>query len=65
VRRDLIRRDVDKNGRARASLRLTAEGRKVYKDIEKCVIRVECELSAALDANEFVMLRQSLAKLDQ
>src|ERR1700742_4792007 len=35
VRRGLIRRDVDKNDRRRASLRLTANGRKIYKDIER------------------------------
>ena len=37
VRRGLIRRDVDKVDRRRASLRLTADGRKVYNDIEKFV----------------------------
>src|ERR1700722_1315751 len=40
VRRGLIRRDIDKSDRRRASLRLTAEGRKVYKDIEKFAVRV-------------------------
>jgi DNA-binding MarR family transcriptional regulator len=65
VRRGLIDRDVDKSDRRRASLRLTAEGRKVYKDIEKFVVRVERELMAALDANEIAVLRQSLDKLDR
>jgi DNA-binding MarR family transcriptional regulator len=65
VRRGLIRRDVDKSDRRRASLRLTAEGRKVYKDIEKFAVRVERELTAALDASELASLRQSLDKLDQ
>src|SRR6185437_7706403 len=35
VRRGLIHRDVDKMDRRRANLRLSAEGRKVYKEIEK------------------------------
>lgn len=65
VRRGLIRRDVDKADRRRANLRLTAAGRKVYKDIEKFVVRVENELAAALGASELAMLRQSLDKLDR
>jgi DNA-binding MarR family transcriptional regulator len=65
VRRGLIDRDVDESDRRRASLRLTAEGRKVYKDIEKFVVRVERELMAVLDANEVAVLRRSLDKLDQ
>ena len=64
VRRGLIHRDVDKNDRRRANLRLSADGRKVYKDIEKFVVRVERELVAALDAREVAMLRQTLDKLD-
>jgi DNA-binding MarR family transcriptional regulator len=56
VRRGLINRDVDKSDRRRASLRLTAEGRKVYKDIEKFVVRVEREVA---------VLRESLDKLDR
>ena len=65
VRRGLIRRDVDKNDRRRASLRLTAEGRKIYKDIEKFAVRVENALSAALDANELAAFRRCLDKLEQ
>lgn len=65
VRRGLIRREVDEEDRRRASLSLTAEGRKIYKDIEKFTIRVERELTAALDQNELAMLRQSLDKLDR
>lgn len=65
VRRGLIHRDVDKTDRRRANLRLTVEGRRVYKDIEKFVVRVETELAAALGANELAMLRQSLDKLDR
>ena len=65
VRRGLIDRDVDKIDRRRASLSLTAEGRKVYKDIEKFMVRVERELTAALDADELSTLRQSLDKLDR
>jgi DNA-binding MarR family transcriptional regulator len=64
VRRGLIRRDIDKRDRRRASLSLTGEGRKIYKDIEKFTIRVERELTAGLDPNEFAMLRQILDKLD-
>jgi DNA-binding MarR family transcriptional regulator len=64
VRRGLIRRDVDKDDRRRASLRLTAAGRKVYNDIEKFVVRVEGELAAA-DANEIAALRQCLDKLER
>jgi DNA-binding MarR family transcriptional regulator len=64
VRRGLIRRDVDKNDRRRASLSLTTEGRKVYKDIEKFVIRVERELTAGLAADELATLRQCLDKLE-
>jgi DNA-binding MarR family transcriptional regulator len=64
VRRGLIHRDVDKADRRRASLRLSADGRKVYKDIEKFVVRVEQELMAALDAHEIDVLRRSLDKLD-
>jgi DNA-binding MarR family transcriptional regulator len=65
VRRGLIRRDVDKDDRRRASLRLTAAGRKVYNDIETFVVRVEGELAAALDANELATFRQCLDKLDR
>jgi DNA-binding MarR family transcriptional regulator len=65
VRRGLIHRDVDKNDRRRANLRLSADGRKVYKDIEKFVVRVERELVAALNPSEAAMLRQSLDKLDR
>jgi DNA-binding MarR family transcriptional regulator len=65
VRRGLIHRDVDKDDRRRVNLRLSAEGRKVYKAIEKFVVRVERELAAALDPREVAMLRQSLDKLDR
>src|ERR1700744_108054 len=65
VKRGLIRRDVDSNDRRRASLSLTAEGRKVYKDIEKFVVKVENELVAALDARELSTLRRSVDKLEQ
>ncbi len=64
VRRGMIDRELDKSDRRRASLRLTADGRKVYKDIEKFVVRVERELMTALDAHEIAVLRQSLDKLD-
>ncbi|WFU34421.1 MarR family transcriptional regulator [Bradyrhizobium brasilense] len=64
VRRGLIHRDLDKADRRRASLRLSAEGRKVYKDIEKFVVRVERKLMAALDPHEVEVLRRSLDKLD-
>lgn len=65
VRRGLIRRDVDKTDRRRASLRLTAQGRKIYRDIEKFVVRIERELTATLDPRELVTLRQCLDKIDQ
>ena len=65
VRRRLIRRDVDKEDRRRASLRLTAEGRTVYKDIEKFTMRLEQELTAEFDQAETAMLRQLLDKLDR
>jgi DNA-binding MarR family transcriptional regulator len=65
VRRGLIRRDVDESDRRRASLSLTADGRKVYRDIEKFVIKVENELIAALDACELATLRQTIDKLEQ
>jgi DNA-binding MarR family transcriptional regulator len=65
VRRGLIHRDVDKEDRRRVNLRLSVGGRKVYKDIEKFVVRVERELAAALDPREVAMLRQSLDKLDR
>lgn len=65
VRRGLIRRDIDKDDRRRVSLRLTAQGRKIYKDIETFSTRVERELVAALDEREIAMLRQSLDKIDQ
>ena len=65
MRRGLILRDVDKTDRRRANLRLTAEGRKVYRDIEKFVVRVESELAAALGESELAILRQSLDKLDR
>lgn len=65
VRRGLIRRDVDKADRRRASLRLTARGRKIYRDIEKFVVRIERELTATLDPRELVTLRQCLDKIDQ
>jgi DNA-binding MarR family transcriptional regulator len=65
VRRGLIRRDADKTDRRRASLRLTADGRKIYNDIDKFMVRVESELTAALDPGELASLRQSLDKLDR
>lgn len=65
VRRGLIRRDVDRNDRRRASLRLTGKGRRVYRDIEIFVVRVERALIAALDARELTILRRSLDKLDR
>jgi DNA-binding MarR family transcriptional regulator len=65
VRRGLIRRDVDKDDRRRASLRLTTQGRKIYNDIEKFVVRIERELTATLDPRELASLRQSLDKIDQ
>jgi hypothetical protein len=65
LRRGMIRRDVDQNDRRRASLRLTAKGRKVYHDIEKFVVRLERELTATLDARELATLRQSLDKIDR
>jgi DNA-binding MarR family transcriptional regulator len=65
VRRGLIRRDADKTDRRRASLSLTAEGRKIYKDIDKFMARVERELTATLDPGELAALRKSLDKLDR
>lgn len=65
VRRGLIRRDVNKEDRRRASLSLTTEGRRVYKDIEKFSVRVERELIAGLEGSEHNMLLQSLDKLDR
>jgi DNA-binding MarR family transcriptional regulator len=65
VKRGLIRRDADKADRRRASLRLTADGRKVYKDIDKFMVRVERELTATLDRGELAALRESLDKLDR
>lgn len=65
VRRGLIRRDIDKNDRRRVSLRLTTGGRKIYKDIEKFVVRVEDELASVLDANELATMRQCLDKLER
>jgi DNA-binding MarR family transcriptional regulator len=65
VRRGLIRRDNDRADRRRASLRLTAQGRKVYSDIERFVVRVERELTSAFDARELSALRQSLDTLDR
>jgi DNA-binding MarR family transcriptional regulator len=64
VRRGLIHRDVDKTDRRRANLRLTVDGQKIYKDIEKFVVRVEIELTATLTASEREMLGQALDKLD-
>jgi DNA-binding MarR family transcriptional regulator len=65
VRRGLIHRDVDKKDRRRASLRLTAEGRKIYKNIEKFSVRVERELVGVLDEHELSTLWQGLDKLDR
>lgn len=65
VRRGLIRRDVDEKDRRRARLSLTAEGRKIYRDIESFTIRVERELTVGLDQHERAMLRQTLDKLDR
>jgi len=64
VRRGLIHRDVDKMDRRRANLRLSAEGRKVYKEIEKFAVRVESELTATLSANDRATLGDILNKLD-
>lgn len=65
VRRGLIHRDVDKLDRRRAKLRLTADGRKIYKDIEKFAVRIETELNQALSANERELLAEFLDKLDR
>jgi DNA-binding MarR family transcriptional regulator len=65
VKRGLIRRDADKTDRRRASLRLTANGRKIYKDLDKFMVRVERELAATLDPAELAALRRSLDKLDR
>ena len=65
VRRGLIRRDVDKKDRRRASLQLTAQGRKVYKSIEAFSTRIERELVAAFDEHEIAIFRQTLDKIDQ
>jgi DNA-binding MarR family transcriptional regulator len=65
VKRGLIRRDADKTDRRRASLRLTANGRKIYKDLDRFMVRVERELSATLDPAELAALRRSLDKLDR
>src|ERR1700761_980992 len=65
VRRGLIHRNVDKEDRRRASLSLTVEGRKVYKDIEKFSIRVERVLIGALEEKELAALQQCLDKLDR
>jgi DNA-binding MarR family transcriptional regulator len=64
VRRELIHRDVDKIDRRRANLRLTTNGRRVYKNIEKFAVRVESELTAVLSANERATLGEILDKLD-
>jgi DNA-binding MarR family transcriptional regulator len=64
VRRGLIRRDVDKTDRRRASLRLTAAGRKIYRDIEKLVMRVETELSEVLSQSELKIFRNCLDKVE-
>jgi DNA-binding MarR family transcriptional regulator len=65
VRRGLIHRDVNKEDRRRASLRLTAEGRKIYKNIEKFSVRVERELINGLDEQELATIHRSLDKLDR
>jgi DNA-binding MarR family transcriptional regulator len=64
VRRGLIHRDVDKVDRRRANLRLTVEGRKIYKDIETFSVRVEAELTAGLSPDERKSLAKTLDKLD-
>jgi len=65
VRRKLIRRDVDKEDRRRASLSLTSKGRTVYKDVEKFTMRLERELTAEFDQAETAMLQRILDKLDR
>lgn len=65
VRRGLIHRDVDKEDRRRASLSLTAEGRKIYKNIEKFSVSIERELISALDEQELATIHRSLDKLDR
>ena len=64
VRRGLIRRGVDRTDRRRASLGLTREGRKVYREIEKFSVRVEREITNRLSATELAGLRRLLDKLD-
>ena len=64
VRRGLIHRDVDKADRRRANLRLTADGRKIYQNVEKFVVRIETELTATLSASEREVLGKVLDKLD-
>ena len=64
VRRGLIRRGIDSADRRRASLGLTREGRKVYKEIEKFSVRVEQEITSGLSATELAGLRRLLDKLD-
>jgi DNA-binding MarR family transcriptional regulator len=65
VRRGLIHRDVDKADRRRANLRLTADGRRIYKDIEKFVVKIESQLTATLSEDERRTLKQVLDKLDR
>lgn len=64
VRRGLIHRDVDKADRRRANLTLTTEGRKIYNDIEKLVMKVESRLTATLSKAERQTLGKVLDKLD-
>ena len=64
VRRGLIHRNVDKADRRRANLRLTADGRKIYNDIEKFVVKVESRLTATLSETERQTLGRVLDKLD-
>jgi DNA-binding MarR family transcriptional regulator len=64
VRRGLIHRDVDKADRRRANLRLTADGRKIYNDIEKFVVKIESRLTATLSETERRTLGKVLDKLD-
>jgi DNA-binding MarR family transcriptional regulator len=64
VQRGLITRDPDPSDRRKARLEVTAEGRALYREIEKGAIANEHFMRATLTAAEIEQLENILSKLE-
>ena len=65
VRRKLLTRQKDPTDQRRAVLRLTAQGRTMYRTIEAGVVAFEKEATATLSAAERRALWSALDKIDE